>query len=62
MFADLNGDRIINDADKPVNGYSRLQSIQNVYIASADFAPTYQPKPKSVAVIEPRKLHTIWKE
>jgi len=61
LFADLNGDRVINDADKPVDGYVRLQSNQSVYIAPADFAPTYRPEPKSVAVRVSRKWLTIWK-
>jgi uncharacterized surface protein with fasciclin (FAS1) repeats len=59
FFADLNGDGIINDADKPVNGYTRLQPNQTVYIAPADFAPTYRPEPKSVAVRISRKWRTI---
>ena len=54
MFADLNGDRIINEADKPANGYAPLQQIQNIYIAPANFSPTYQP-PKNTAVILSRK-------
>ena len=45
-FVDLNGDGIIDDNDKPVDGYVRLQSNQSVYIAAADFVPTYQPNQK----------------
>jgi len=60
-FADLNGDRIINDADKPANGYVLMQSNQSVYIAPADFSPTYQPELKNVAVIVSRKWRTISK-
>ena len=44
ILADMNGDGIINDADKPANGFVKLQSVQSVYIAAADFEPTYQPK------------------
>ena len=55
IFADLNYDGIFNDADKPNDGYVRLQSIQSVYIADADFEPTYQYVPKSIAVIMSRK-------
>jgi len=51
MFADLNGDRIINNADKPVNGYVRALSNQSVYIAAPDFTPTYQPAPKNLAIM-----------
>jgi uncharacterized surface protein with fasciclin (FAS1) repeats len=54
-FADLNGDGIINDADKPVDGYVLLQSNQSVYIAASDFTPTYQPAPKTVAVLPTKK-------
>ena len=61
IFADLNGDRIINDADKPVGGYARLLSNQSVYIAASDFTPTYQPASKSVALIAPRKWRNISK-
>ena len=50
-FADLNDDKIIDDADKPVDGYARLQTIQTVYIASANFAPTYQSGPKNIAAV-----------
>jgi len=60
-FADLNGDGIINDADKPVGGYVRLQPNQSVYIAVPDFLPTYQPAPKKLAVIMSRKWRTISK-
>ena len=60
-FADLNGDRIINDADKPVDGYVLMQSNQSVYIAPADFSPTYQPELKNVAVIVSRKCRIISK-
>ena len=54
-FADLNWDGIINDGDKPWTwnefwlpppppyGFLWLQSSQDVYIAAADFAPTYKP-------------------
>jgi len=61
IFADLNYDGKINDADKPINGYARLQPIQNVYIAAPDFKPAYQPEPKSVAVIVFRKWRNISK-
>jgi len=42
-FADINWDGIINNADKHADGYVWLQSSQNVYIATTDFAPTYKP-------------------
>ena len=51
IFADLNGDRIINDADKPINSYVHVWSSQFVYIAAPDFTPTYQPAPKNLVTI-----------
>ena len=42
-YADLNGDGIINNDDKPWGGLIWLPSSQDVYIAAADFAPTYKP-------------------
>ena len=61
IFADLNGDRIINDADKPIGGYTRMQSYQSVYIAIPNFAPIYQPTLKKVAVVVSRKWRNISK-
>ena len=44
-FADLNGDGRLNNDDKPAGGIVSLLSSQDVYIAAADFAPTYKPEP-----------------
>ena len=56
-FADLNGDKKIDDADKSADGYTRLETIQSVYIAPANFAPTYQ----NIAGIVSRKWRTFLK-
>ena len=40
-YADLNDDGMINDIDRPENGLVMLLQSQNVYIADANFMPTY---------------------
>ena len=42
-FVDINGDGRINNDDKPADGYVLLRPSQVVYIAPADFAPSYKP-------------------
>jgi len=44
-FADLNYDGIINNDDKPSEGFIRLLPTQDTYIAAADFEPSYKPQP-----------------
>ena len=43
-FVDYNADGRINVVDKPTAGYVFLWPSQDVYIASADFAPSYNPE------------------
>jgi len=41
-FVNWNGDTRINNGDKPENRLVPLQPSQDVYIAAADFTPSYQ--------------------
>jgi hypothetical protein len=61
LFSDLNGDGIFNEADKPAGGYVRMQSIQDVYIAAADFAPTYRSQSAGILTKRPEIRYVIAK-
>jgi hypothetical protein len=61
LFSDLNGDGIFDEADKPAGGYVRMQSIQDVYIAAADFAPTYRPQSAGILIKCPEIRYVIAK-
>ena len=43
MFVDYNGDMRINNDDKPLDGFTHLWPHSDVYIATANFTPTYIP-------------------